>query len=333
MLQQTQVATVIDYYRRFLARFPNVVTLAGAEEQEVLALWAGLGYYRRARQLHAAAQVMATEFGGEFPSAFEDILKLPGVGRYTAGAIASFAFDQRAPVLEANTIRLFSRLLALRDAPSRAASQRRLWEFAEQILPRRSGGSGEINQAVMELGSLICTPKQPDCDSCPVARMCPTFELGLQSEIPRPNPKKAFVAKNHALVVIWNRGKVLMRRNPPGQWWDGLWDFPRTDVTGDGSNASFFDAARPDSEDSLSGVRSALSRDLGLRCVPLEHFRTIKHGVTRFRISLFCYRAEREDSASSLRKLEAEWRWVDIRSPPDLPLTSTAEKLRRALMV
>ena len=166
MLQQTQVATVLGYYERFLATYPTVSDLANADEQDVLKLWAGLGYYRRARQLHAAAKVIRDQYEGSFPTQFEDVLALPGVGRYTAGAICSFAFEQRQPILEANTIRLFSRLIALRADPRASDSQQLLWEFADRILPKVSARSAKdgrsqtgtfssINQAVMELGSQV----------------------------------------------------------------------------------------------------------------------------------------------------------------------------------
>ncbi|MGN6546833.1 MAG: A/G-specific adenine glycosylase, partial [Aureliella sp.] len=197
MLQQTQVATVIDYYHRFLARFPTVEALAAADEQEVLGLWAGLGYYRRARQLHAASQQVVSQHRGNFPGDVPSLMQLAGVGRYTAGAIASIAFDKPAPILEANTERLYARLLCLREPTRSPASLALLWQFAEWSLPRgasRSPNSSArtINQAAMELGSLVCKPVNPRCCECPLAALCPTALHGLQSAIPVPKPKKSF---------------------------------------------------------------------------------------------------------------------------------------------
>ena len=188
MLQQTQVATVIDYFHRFLATYPDVQSLAAADEQAVLRMWSGLGYYRRARQMHAAAKQIAAT-GGPFPQTLAEIETLPGIGRYTAGAIASFAFDLPAPIVEANTLRLFSRLLKLQIDPRSREGQTQLWSFAQSLVesPTRSQPTitpSRINQAVMELGSQVCTPRDPDCDHCPLNQLCPTFADGLQALIP-----------------------------------------------------------------------------------------------------------------------------------------------------
>ncbi len=227
MLQQTQVATVVDYYQRFMQRFPTATALAQAQEDEVLELWAGLGYYRRARQLHAAAGEISERFAGEFPDRFEDVLSLPGIGRYTAGAIMSIAFDARAPIVEANTARLYSRLLALREPLTSRAAQQTLWEFAQAILPKRSG-SGRLNQATMELGSQICRPLTPNCQECPLRSLCPTFNAGLISQIPAASPKKLITPTSQVTVLIERGGQLLMRRNQAGEWWQGLWDFPQS---------------------------------------------------------------------------------------------------------
>jgi A/G-specific adenine glycosylase len=179
MLQQTQVATVIDYFQRFVTRFPDVSSLASAEEAEILKLWEGLGYYRRARQMHAAAKLICEKHDAKFPLDFDQVLALPGVGRYTAGAILSISTDQRLPILEGNTIRLFARLMGLKTDPKTSANQARLWEFSESLLPSKL--VGDFNQALMELGSEICTPRNPDCPHCPLLKFCPTFAGGWQS--------------------------------------------------------------------------------------------------------------------------------------------------------
>lgn len=327
MLQQTQVATVIDYYHRFLQRFPDVCSLAEAPESEVLALWSGLGYYRRARQLHAAAKVIQQDYQGQFPTEFEQVLALPGVGRYTAGAITSFAYDSRRPVLEANTIRLFSRLTGLRDDPRLADSQTQLWDFAEAILPRRNG-SAAINQAVMELGSLVCTPTNPNCQDCPLADICPTNALGLQKEIPLPKPKKQISEQSHALVLIRYQGRFLVRQNEKGQWWEGLWDFPRTPL-----NSPPAWLTRLEDPTALTAARRAkletiFCSQLGLDCQIHGWLRTLQHTVTRYRIHLHCFEASPRDGFDTAT-LAGRWKWVAPKQLDTLPKTSTANKLSR----
>lgn len=330
MLQQTQVATVLDYYARFLRRFPTVEKLAAAPEQEVLELWAGLGYYRRARQLHAAAKVVVEQFGGRFPSDLDDLQSLPGVGRYTAGAIASFAFDARAPIVEANTMRLYSRLIALHEPPQATASQKRLWEFAEAILPpgkNPKGGFGAINQAVMELGSQICKPKAPLCGQCPVQSLCPTHARGLEGEIPAAKPKKTATALVHVCVIIENRGRLLMRRNAPGEWWEGLWDFPRVDLAKISSSAPFSEPGHPELDSNLELIELAMLETYGLHCRSKGYIRPVKHSVTRYKITLHCYRAKLMPRA--IEKLSGEWRWVGVGD--SIPLCATAQRLRKWL--
>src|SRR5829696_9017185 len=182
MLQQTQVVTVVPYFDRIIAAFPNVEALAAADEADVLRLWEGLGYYRRARQLHAAARAIVGEHGGVFPDDPEAVRTLPGVGRYIAGAILSFAFDRPAPIVEANTQRVLARWLAWRDDLKTPASVARLWQAAAALVPPE--GAGRFNQAFMELGATVCTPRAPLCLICPVAAECRARALGLQDALP-----------------------------------------------------------------------------------------------------------------------------------------------------
>ena len=183
MLQQTQVATVLPYYAKFMKSFPTVQYLAAADEQVLLSHWEGLGYYRRARSLHAAAKIIVADHGGEFPLQFEDVLALPGVGRYTAGAILSISNGQKQPILEGNTQRVFSRWIALRGTPADTANNRLLWQVAEKMLPRKDAGT--FNQAAMELGALVCAPKTPACHECPVASVCCAHQAGIGTGNPR----------------------------------------------------------------------------------------------------------------------------------------------------
>ncbi len=225
MLQQTQVATVTPYYKRFLLRFPQATALAAAEEHDVLRMWEGLGYYRRARQMHQAAKRIVNEHGGQFPRDPKEARRLPGVGRYTAGAVLSIAFDAREPILEANTLRLFARLLAYRGALQSTPGQSLLWSAAEAILPRR--GSGALNQALMELGSQVCTVNDPDCARCPVASLCLTNHHGLQALVPARALKAKIENVHEASVVITRGASVLLVQHGLRGRWAGLWDFPR----------------------------------------------------------------------------------------------------------
>jgi A/G-specific adenine glycosylase len=313
MLQQTQVATVVDYYARFLQAFPTIPDLAAADEQQVLRQWEGLGYYRRARQMHRAAQVLVEHHGGQFPRDPTVVQSLPGIGRYTAGAIASIAWDARTPILEANTIRLFSRLAAYRDDPTRNEGQRRLWALAEHLLPRADCGA--FNQALMELGSEICTPRNPSCPECPVQQLCPTRAAGLQDQIPVPARKTVYEPLLEAAVVIRHNGCVLLRCCGPDERWAGMWDFPRFPVRKPSGRALAAEAVRRVAE--LTGQRIELG----------EHLTTIKHGVTRYRITLVCHEARWIDGPTDRTDL----RWVGPDQLDQYALNVTSRKISRLL--
>jgi A/G-specific adenine glycosylase len=312
MLQQTQVATVREYFERFVAELPDVYQLAAAAEQQVLRLWEGMGYYRRARQLHAAAKEIVSQHAGEFPKDVGDLMKLPGIGRYTAGAIRSIAFGLRAPILEANTIRLFSRLICFQGDPSTAAGQKLLWRTAEEILPQKD--VAEFNQALMELGSLVCTPAEPRCQECPLSSLCAARASGLQREIPQPKSRKEYTELREAAVVIRHRGRVLMRQCGRGERWAGLWDFPRFALEAEGPLFAADELAEK------------VLRQTGIRCIPGPLIKRLRHGVTRFRITLDCYEATyaggRARSASG-----ATVRWHKFNELPALPLSTTGRQL------
>jgi A/G-specific adenine glycosylase len=305
MLQQTQVATVRAYFERFTTELPTVHDLAAADERQVLRLWEGLGYYRRARQMHAAAQVLVADDGGQFPRNVVELQKLPGIGRYTAGAIASIAFDLPAPILEANT--MLSRLLAYRDDPTKSAGQKLLWQTAEAILPRKN--VAEFNQALMELGSLVCTPKDPNCDACPLNELCVAHALGLEHEIPLAKKKPAFTAVREAAVVVRKNGRVLLRQCGGGERWTGLWDFPRFEVESEGPLFAADELMEKIRD--LTGVAARIG----------SHLKTIKHGVTRYRITLDCYAATYDGG-----RVRAA-RWVPRRELDSYPLSTTGRKI------
>ena len=315
MLQQTQVATVEPYYQKFLRRFPTIESLAKAPEQEVLRHWEGLGYYRRARSLRRAAQILHGEFGSEFPRDANVVRQLPGIGRYTAGAILSIAFDQREPILEANTIRLLCRLLAFTGEPRKAEGQRLLWSFAEALLPRSDVGT--LNQALMEVGSLVCTPRDPNCDRCPLAPQCQAQAKNLQHEIPQSERPMNYEDVREAAVVVRRRGRFLLRRCKEDERWAGLWDFPRF----------------PIQTRRLPELRRELiqrTQDLtGVEIAPRERLATIKHGVTRYRITLECYDAEY--IARNRPYGHGEQKWVFRSKLEDYPLSTSGRKISRLL--
>ena len=312
MLQQTTVAAVIPYFERFLARFPTLVELAAADEEEVLRLWEGLGYYRRARNIHKTARQIV-ELGGRFPEELEGLLELPGIGRYTAGAIASFAFDRRAPIVEANTLRLYSRLLGFAGDPRSSAGQDLLWQFAETILPAKK--PGEFNQALMELGQTLCTPAAPACEECPVNSCCSAFARGLQEKIPLPARKPDVTAVIETSVAIQRGSDFLLVRRHAEERWAGLWDFPR------------FEGAAGDI--AAAELPARLRTETGVEVSTSELLTEIRHSVTRFRITLRCFLARwhRGRPKTGLR----ESRWVPLQELGDYPLSVTGRKLARLL--
>lgn len=318
MLQQTQVVTVLPYYRRFLERFPDIRSLAAADEREVLKTWEGLGYYRRARQMHAAAKQLVEVHQGSFPDAFEDVLALPGIGRYTAGAICSFAFDQSTPIVEANTQRLYARLLKLRQPLDSKTGQAALWFFAEKILPKADARI--INHATMELGALVCTPK-PKCEVCPLSSLCPTYKAELQSSIPVPKKKMEYEARFEIAVIARDRkGRFRMRRYADGEWWSGLWDFPRFEI-------------QPPSEstparagDDLNGTLQTIGQD---RFKLQGKLFSIKYGVTKYRITSTCFLAQTISTSKTARNSA---RWMTGDEIAALPMNASGRKIADRLL-
>ncbi len=312
MLQQTQVSTVIGYYKRFIKRFPNIKKLSAAEESEVLKLWEGLGYYRRARQLHAAAKLVMEKHGGKFPTDFDSVLALPGIGRYTAGAILSISLDQKLPILEGNTIRLFSRLMLLDEDTTTSTNQKRLWSFSESLLPNKR--VGDFNQALMELGSEICKPRTPLCTDCPIKLHCPTRAENRQREIPRPKKPPKYEEINEAVIVLQRDSMILMRLCQSDERWAGLWDFPRFTVT---------------SRQAETQLAQDLSDATGLATELKNTEMQIKHAVTRFKITLDCYRSTRV--RNRLRNGTA-YEWRNLEDLAELPLSITGRKIAKRIL-
>ena len=316
MLQQTQVATVIDYFNRFIKRFPTVKILAQADQAEVLKLWEGLGYYRRARQLHAAAQVIVEQHQGTFPTDFESVLALPGIGRYTAGAILSIALDQKLPILEGNTIRLFARLMTMQSDPRTTENQKALWEFSQSLLPRKR--CGDFNQALMELGSQICNPKRPKCLVCPINNLCMTAVKGLQEQIPVASKKVKYEDLLEAAIVLKKQNRILIRQCGPGERWESLWDFPRYALT-----------QNVDAKSSAQQLLLRLKEETGLATDLSGPLFQMKHAVTRYRITLQCWMGD--GVTGRLKKTKTPTRWATLSEIEKMPMSVTGRKIAHKL--
>lgn len=236
MLQQTTVAAVIPYYQRFLERFPDVISLAAAPVDEVISLWAGLGYYSRARNLHAAAQQVAERWEGQFPTSVEELCSLPGIGRSTAGAILSIAFDCPAPILDGNVRRVLCRLLAIDADPRSTPVERRLWQAAETLTP--ADRPHDYAQAIMDLGATICAPRSPDCPACPLNALCQARMLGMEKELPRRRSKAPVPTRHQVGLLLERNGRFLLRRRPYQGLLGGMWEFPCGEIRGEGDSAS-----------------------------------------------------------------------------------------------
>lgn len=231
MLQQTQVDTVIPYYQRFLERFPDIASLAEATQDEVMALWSGLGYYARGRNLHAAARQIVDRHGGVFPGAIEAIVALPGIGRSTAAAIAVFAFGQRQAILDGNVKRVLCRCFGIDGWPGEAAVERRLWALAESILPEQEVVA--YTQGLMDLGATLCRRSRPDCPACPFADDCLANRQGRQAELPTARVRKALPEKTTRMLILLHAGAVLLEKRPQSGIWGGLWSLPEGDPAED----------------------------------------------------------------------------------------------------
>jgi len=224
MLQQTQVATVIPYYARFLDSFPDVAALAAAPTETVMAHWSGLGYYTRARNLHRCAQQVVSNHAGRFPSDPETLASLPGIGKSTAAAIAAFAFGARAAILDGNVKRVFCRVFGVEGFPGQAAVEKNLWQRAEAMLPAREIEA--YTQGLMDLGATLCTRTRPACDRCPMQSRCIAHASGRTAELPAPKPKKAIPEKSTVMLVVMHEGEILMEQRPPEGIWGGLLSLP-----------------------------------------------------------------------------------------------------------
>jgi A/G-specific adenine glycosylase len=325
MLQQTQVKTVIPYWERWMQELPDVSALATAKPERVLKLWEGLGYYTRARNLQLAATQIVAGHGGQFPKTFDEVLNLPGVGRYTAGAICSIAYNHPAPIVDGNVIRVLTRLFGIRENPRDKAVNDRVWQLAQGLvvtarglpLPRfprptkLTGACSALNQSVMEFGALICTPRQPRCAECPLASSCVARRQGIAEELPNLGGRIRVTARHLAAFVTERRGRFLVRRRPAGVINAHLWEFPTVELA---------------SADDGVAVAAA---NLGLRLTSAEPLCVVNHSITRYRISMRAFEAGVSRVDHRRQKLE---RWLPLTGLDALAFTSAHRRILRAVM-
>jgi A/G-specific adenine glycosylase len=314
MLQQTQVKTVLPYFDRWLTQYPNLTILAHADQQEILKQWQGLGYYARARNLHRAAQIILSQHQGIFPQTYDDVLALPGIGRSTAGAILSSAFNQPHPILDGNVKRVIARLIALPQPPAQALSE--LWLVSEQLLDPQH--PRDFNQAFMDLGATICLPKKPRCADCPWQQFCQAAQLGLQAELPQRQASAPLPHKLFGVAVIRNpQGKILIDRRPTAGLLGGLWEFPSIQMED------------PDSivEELRSGIQEILNIQISIE----SQLITINHAYTHFRVTLIvhhcCYLSGDPQPLAS-----DEIQWISINDWQQFPFSKANLKIIQALI-
>lgn len=323
MLQQTRVDTTIDYYERFLRKFPTVEALAAASEHEVLKVWEGLGYYSRARNLHKAAQAVAAT--GVFPDTYDDLLQLPGVGPYTAAAVASIAFDKPHPVLDGNVHRVLCRMLRIEGDPRRAATRQELLAAGDRLMPRSgsagggaaSGGAGDVNQAMMELGACICTPTKPDCDGCPVRTWCRArVELEDPTALPIKPPRRERPHVEVTAGVIWKGDRLLLTRRPVGGMLAGLWEFPGGKLEAGETLARCLERE----------IREELAIDIDV----LEPLASVDHEYTHLSITLHALQAAWRQGKPQTIGVDA-WEWVTVEQLDDFAMPRADRRILERL--
>jgi A/G-specific adenine glycosylase len=317
MLVQTTVTAVIPYFERFLSRFPNFRALAAANESEVLKAWEGLGYYRRARQLHAAARTIVQEHGGAMPDDAAAVRALPGVGRYIAGAILSFAFDRPEPIVEANSQRVLARLLAIRTNLQTYSARERIWRAAEQLVP--ATGAGSFNQALIELGALVCTPRQPACLLCPLAGLCEARRLGLQDVVPVLTPKPAPLAVTEVCAIVIRDGRILIVQRGLGGLWEQFWEFPTIHVDGVDPAGRSFGAP----VELAQGIKrlTGISVELG------SPSKTLTYSVTNHRVKLVAHLARGRAGIPKPGAGLLDARWVEPAALHEYTFSSANRRL------
>jgi len=315
MAQQTQLQTLLPYYNRFLSRFSTVEELAAASLDDVLALWSGLGYYRRARHVHETARLITTHYGGVFPDTVEELQTLPGIGPYTAGAVVSLGYNKPAPILDGNVARLFSRLFGIADDLSRSATRRKFRGLSAELTPRRN--PRPFNEGLMELGAVVCVPGVPHCSRCPLSRFCIALKDDRTAELPYRSAKRPVKELNLlGAAIVRSDGRVLLRQNPPDELLGGLWSIPQLNL---GKEANFAEKRR---------ILRRFLKNLGCPVdIAREPLGTVRHVLTH-RILVIEVFSGRPTSTS----FPPPWHWLDpADQTPPLALSAFTRKILRLI--
>ncbi len=310
MLQQTQVKTVLPYWERWMQTLPGITALAKATPQQIHKLWEGLGYYTRVRNMQRAAKLIRTDHGGNFPERFEDILALPGIGRYTAGAISSIAFNQPRPILDGNVIRVLTRLFGIEGNPRDKSVNEALWRLAESLVvhaSRRTQNASSFNQSLMELGALLCTPKTPRCPDCPLKTHCVALRTSQVDVLPNLPARGKPTARRFAAFVAEQRGRFLVRQRPDGVVNAHLWEFPNAEIFHGNGN-----------------VQHLAESILGSGAIAREPFCLIKHSITRYRITLEAFRTSGKIRTRNGKEKAC---WLTPAQLRKLPFTSAHKRI------
>ncbi len=315
MLQQTRVQTVLDYYERFLQQFPDVQRLAAAELETVLKAWEGMGYYARARNLHRAARYIVEELNGQLPQSYEELAQIPGIGPYTAAAIASISFGEARAVLDGNVQRVLARLLLIRERLGRAEVRRRLQEAADKLLD--SARPGDFNQAMMELGATLCTPRRPKCLLCPVKRFCRAVaELEDPAQLPLRRPRDPVPHYDIAVGLIWDEGLLFIDRRQEDGLLGGLWEFPGGKIEA--------------GETPQQAVKREIKEELDLDVEVGDFFMEVRHAYTHFKITMRVYHCIYTGGEPRLTAA-IDWRWVRPEELKYFPFAAASQKIIRRL--
>lgn len=321
MLQQTQVKTVIPYWERWMRELPTVASLASASPERIHKLWEGLGYYTRVRNMQKAARVIVETHGGKFPTRFDDVLALPGIGRYTAGAVCSIAFNQPTPILDGNVIRVLARVFGIRENVKEKDTNAQLWALAERLVHAAArerdenspmGQCSALNQALMELGATICVPRHPRCAECPLSKCCAAHRLKIVEKLPNLGKRVPITARSFVACIIERDGAVLVRQRPAGVVNAHLWELPNAEVS---MNIS------------PSEKKRAVEAELGCEIFPLSPMLTLKHSITRYRITLEAFRGAVNGSLPRA----AAGRWIPRPDLDRLPFTSAHRRVLHKL--
>ncbi|MGZ9225580.1 MAG: A/G-specific adenine glycosylase [Anaerolineales bacterium] len=305
MLQQTRVETVIPYFERWMRLFPNLRALAVASEQEVLNAWEGLGYYSRARNLHKAAKIVVDQHNGEIPPDLEELRKLPGIGRYTVGAIASIAFNMDVSALDGNIKRVYTRIFDVNEPADSPAGEKILWKLADENVLK--GQAGDYNQALMDLGAMICVPKNPRCLICPVMEICKARQNGTQEQRPVVKPKKAVPHYVHAAGVIIKRGRVLLAQRPSKGLLGGMWEFPNGRVNGD--------PAKELAKVLKTGYQLRLRVRRGGNIQNKKALGIVQHAYSHFKVTVYAYECDLISISN-----DTNLKWVSLKKLDDYPM-------------